>query len=165
MKNRSSLSWPWWLIILAICFWPITLIYLICRRRPKGQPSKPSHVIKAAPVTYADAIPGYALAYSYTNVTIFPPWEMLAPLDLRKVAAFPELDLEQESENAYDPWAVAIYWQDEQLGYMRKGRLQDMVNTWIQRGWPVFAHYEQGLKDGEDSKVTISMAFYRPEKK
>lgn len=118
----------------------------------------------AEPIEYPDAMPGYVLAYHYDMVKAFPPWDLFKSFDLHDVADDPALGLRPEPDNKYDSNAVAIYWGRKKIGYVLKGRLQDMANTWLRRGWPVFASYQRGCKDGADSALFISLAFYKPEK-
>ena len=159
---------PWWLVILAICFWPVTLIYWLCSRRrnsgqQRGSPGRSAgRIIAAEPVTYPDTIPGHALAYDYDDVEIYAPWDYLSRLDLRAVSASPALALRPEPDNDYDPYAVALDWAGRPFGYLHRNRLQDMAHKWMQRGWPVYANFERGEKAGDDSNIYISIAFYKP---
>ena len=44
------------------------------------------------------------------------------------------LDLVQEPDNAEDEYAVAVYCNENKIGYMRKGRIRDMVFDFYKRG-------------------------------
>lgn len=118
----------------------------------------------AAPVTYPKEIRGFVLAYDYSRVDIYVPWDIFRRVDLNAIAAAPSLALVPEPENTYDAKAVALYWQGDKLGYLYKGRLQDMANRWLKKGFPVFAAFERGRKAYEDSAASISLAFYQPKK-
>lgn len=121
-------------------------------------------VISANKVMYPDKIEGYSLAYSYTDVQIYPPWEMISNLSFEMISESPELNFIPEPQNTYDENAVALYWHGNQIGYLLKNRLQEMTNAYIKKGWPVYAAFQSGKKDGSMSEVYISIAFYRPMK-
>lgn len=169
MGNRRRRRSPL-MVALAVVFFPVTILYFMFvwpftalakqrRARAAGRP------VEAAVVDYADALPGYSLAYSYDDVSIFTPAAMISRLPLHDLADDPALELRQEPDNKYDPLAVALYWHGHQLGYLHRNRLQEMSNSWIRRGWPVYADFARGAAAGDDSWATISMAFYRPEGK
>lgn len=178
MKNKGG--WSPVMVGLAVLFFPVTVCYFIfvwpframAKKKKKGRGSYSAtrrtasgqavRVIKAAPAVYPDAIDGYALAYSYDDVGIYAPWEMLSALRLRDLAADPGLELRQEPENEFDPFAVALDWNGKPLGYLHRNRLQEMANRWLESSWPVYADFTKGDIAGEDSRVFISLAFYKP---
>lgn len=84
-------------------------------------------------------LPGHAIKYTYDEVQIAMSDKFFPIVDLQ----FDDLlTLKQEPENTYDPQAVAVYRGEDQLGYMYRGKLQDMVNDWIDKGRPVYGLYE-----------------------
>lgn len=174
MKNKGG--WSPVMIGLAVLFFPVTACYFIFiwpfraiakkKKRGRGGPGGgqrgAGRVIKADAAMYPDAIEGYTLAYSYEDVCIYTPWKYLAALRLHDLAADPVLELRQEPENEFDPLAVALDWRGQPLGYLHRNRLQEMANRWMKSGWPVYADFSHGEIAGEDSRVFISLAFYRP---
>ena len=85
------------------------------------------------------ALPGRTVKYTYDDVEIAMADKFFPIVDLQ----FDDLlTLKQEPENVYDDKAVAIYRGTDQLGYLYRGRLQDMANDWLDRGDPVYGLYE-----------------------
>ena len=66
----------------------------------------------------------------------------------------------QEPENEYDDRAVAIYLNDNKLGYVYRGTTQDMINDWIKRNWQVVAYINKF--NISERKVTYKIGFYKP---
>lgn len=72
-----------------------------------------------------------------------------------------EITFRQEPENTYDPNAVAVYLDDKKVGYVFKGRTQDMTNDWLKRSLRV-----GGLINDVDEttkEVTYRIAYYVPD--
>lgn len=71
-----------------------------------------------------------------------------------------DLVFKQEPDNPYDAKAVAIYLKNSKIGYVYRGRVQDMINDWIKRG-EEFAGYicKYSLKD---KKASYRIGFYKP---
>lgn len=73
-----------------------------------------------------------ALKYSYEA-------HLAMPLDSCSISDLigktgKNLDIVLESENEYDPRAVALYLEGKKIGYVHRGRIQDMIHDWIARG-------------------------------
>ncbi len=69
-----------------------------------------------------------------------------------------ELTFVQEPENEYDSSAVAIYLDEQKLGYVYRGKTQDMINDWKRKDW-----YFIGIVNKYSSvKITYKIAFYKP---
>ena len=68
---------------------------------------------------------GNCLVYSYTNVGFYCPDECLAAA--KAVPPHQQLTLKYEPDNAYDKKAIAIYYKDDKIGYMYKGKIRDML--------------------------------------
>lgn len=66
----------------------------------------------------------------------------------------------QETNNAYDSAAVAIYLNDHKLGYVYRGGIQDMINDWIKRKH-FFIGYINKYSVANKS-ATIKIGFYKP---
>ena len=62
--------------------------------------------------------------YSYFNIAGFMYWDGCEAFSELKVGQ--ELVLVRESENKYDPEAVAIYYKDMKLGFVPRGDNEDL---------------------------------------
>lgn len=79
-----------------------------------------------------NVIDDMALKYSYeAHLAMLPDVCGVADL-IGKTGK--SLDIVLEPENKYDPRAVALYLEGKKIGYVHKGRLQDMIHDWIERG-------------------------------
>ena len=79
-----------------------------------------------------NVIDGKALKYSYeAHLVMFPDVCGVADL-IGKTGK--SLDIVLEPENEYDSRAVALYLEGKKIGYVHKGRLQDMIHDWLERG-------------------------------
>ena len=70
------------------------------------------------------------------------------------------LTLRQEPENEYDNKAIALYLGDVKCGYMYKGNLKDIVNSYFANGYTMkaaVATYNEAEK-----KATFDLCVYRP---
>lgn len=69
------------------------------------------------------------------------------------------LTLQRETDNAYDKRAVAIYWQNQKLGYIPQ-RDNATISQLLDRGQTLHAHIEQ-LNDSDDAwrrmKIAVSV--------
>lgn len=73
-----------------------------------------------------------ALKYSYEAHLVMLP-DVCGVADLIGKTG-KSLDIVLEPENEYDPRAVALYLEGKKIGYVHKGRLQDMIHDWLERG-------------------------------
>ena len=72
-----------------------------------------------------------------------------------------DLKFVQEPDNPYDSNAVAIYLEENKLGYVyRKDKTQKMINDWIRRG-EYFTGYLNKFSVA-DKKATFKIGFYKP---
>ena len=71
-----------------------------------------------------------------------------------------EIDFMPEPDNQYDNNAIAIYLGGEKIGFVYKGRTQDMINDWIKRG-DLFTGYINKIFVA-DKKATYKIGFYKP---
>lgn len=103
------------------------------------------------------AINRTAMSYFYRDVSIFTKLNLPeVRVDLNGV----ELNFVQEPENEYDAKAVAIYTiVGEKVGYLYKGKLQDMANDYLRMGFPVWGAISS--IDTDENKYQICVAFYR----
>ena len=67
--------------------------------------------------------------YIYDDVSIYRP-----DVSFKDLLVYDPVRLIPEPENAYDPRAISVKFQDTKIGYLNKGKLQDMVHDYIDRG-------------------------------
>ena len=79
-----------------------------------------------------NVIDGKALKYSYEAHLVMLP-DVCGVADLIGKTG-KSLDIVLEPENEYDPRAVALYLEGKKIGYVHRGRLQDMIHDWLERG-------------------------------
>ncbi|MBR1584754.1 MAG: hypothetical protein IJ662_04370 [Clostridia bacterium] len=95
---------------------------------------------------------GYFIKYHYDDVEVATR-DRYADHALQPGDA---LTFRPEPENRYDPGAVEIYHGAEKVGYMYRGRLQDMCRDFIERGDKV-----AGVVVSDDfGKTVYKIAFY-----
>lgn len=70
------------------------------------------------------------------------------------------LMFKQEPENPHDEKAVGVYLNGAKIGYIYRGRIQDMFNDYIKRGWRVFGYLNKYSVDNK--KATYKIGFYKP---
>ena len=70
------------------------------------------------------------------------------------------ISFKQEPENEYDGNAVAIYLNDDKIGYIYRGAIQNICNSYIAKGYPVLGHINK--YDTETKKATYKIGFYKP---
>lgn len=66
----------------------------------------------------------------------------------------------QEPDNKYDDKAVAIYLEAKKIGYVYRGRTQDMCNDWFKRDMLFIGHLAK-INVAENT-ATYKIGFYRP---
>lgn len=69
-----------------------------------------------------------------------------------------KLDFIQEPENKYDSAAVAIYLDNQKLGYVHRGQTQDMINDWICTNRYFYGYINTYSSD----EITYKIGFYNP---
>lgn len=70
------------------------------------------------------------------------------------------IEFEQDSNNQYDSNAIVIKLKGEKIGYVYKGKIQDMINDWIKRGELVVGYINKIFV--AENKATYKIAFYKP---
>ena len=115
--------------------------------------SKKPHKIKSV----AEPIEGYTLKRCYKNVEI-SSWEHI-PKDIE---VGNRIVLIQEPTNEADSKAVMLMFvpQRQKLGYLYRGKLQDMANEYINSGDKVVARLSY-LKFKPHKVVKINLAFFK----
>ena len=65
-----------------------------------------------------------------------------------------------EPDNQYDSMAIAIYLNNNKLGYVYSGQIQDMIHSYFRKGWEVCAYLNKYSK--ETKTATYKIGFYKP---
>lgn len=98
-------------------------------------------------------IDGKSVRYKYNDVELFTP-------DGTKIRSMPvcgdAVELVFEPDNVYDNRAIKAVVNGEFVGYMHKGRLQDMIHDFKDAGLPIFS-YVSSVGD----HIRIYIAFYK----
>lgn len=132
---------------------------------PQSQPSyadsysedpEPTNYIEDLPdEAYDDAGEEYVLAYRYKRVGIacadMPEYETAASL----VTKGTEVELVQEPDNIYDSRAVAVMDGSDCIGYLYRGKFQDMANDFLEAGKPIVAIVENS------PARSLTLGFYK----
>ena len=124
----------------------------VTQQQPKSQ-TKPESEKNYDLFDDYDADDGTYLAYSYEESLAFADTSVLTG-NGGNVIAF-----KQEPDNEHDKNAVAVYLNDTKVGYLYRGRTQDMVNDWISRDMPFWGYVNK--IDTINKKATIKIGFYR----
>lgn len=95
----------------------------------------------------------FYLAYEYEEKIAIPQTELITGNGGKKIT------FKQEPDNEYDNRAVALYLGDAKIGYIYRGRTQDMVNDWINRD-DFFWGYINKI-DVANSTATYKIGFYK----
>lgn len=122
------------------------------KQQPKAQ-TKPESEKNYDLFDDYDADDDTYLTYSYEESLAFANTSVLTG-NGGKVITF-----KQEPDNEYDKNAVAVYLNDTKVGYLYRGRTQDMVNDWINRDLPFWGYVNK--IDTANNKATIKIGFYR----
>lgn len=93
------------------------------------------------------------LAYSYEENLAFADTAVLTGNGGKAIT------FKQEPDNEHDKNAVAVYLNDIKVGYLYRGKTQDMVNDWISRDMPFWGYVNK--IDAINNKATIKIGFYR----
>lgn len=113
--------------------------------------AQPSEAIKYQEAFFLDIIEEhYILSYKYDRVNIAFPV-------MGKVAIGDFLSLEPEPDNEFDQKAIKVLYGIDKIGYLYRGKIQDMVNDYIHKGLPIDVRVDSM---GED-KITCAIAFYK----
>ncbi len=157
--------------VLAI----ITLVVaILCRNRYKDKPStrnadlppkhnntckKPETIMPDGQMNYnllEDFIENNVLAYQYEeNICIIDD-----TISLLQGNGGHSIDFRREINNAYDENAIAIYLKDNKIGYVYRGKIQDMIIDWLKRD-EVFVGYINKFSI-KDNTATYKIGFYKP---
>lgn len=108
-----------------------------------------SRVNKEAFKPFPDFVDALKKKYEYSNVNFFTPADCI--FTGTKINTY--VSFMKEPSNEYDSNAVAIYIDDKKIGYVYRGKIQDMLNDWIDRDDIMLGKF--------DTSNTICIAFYR----
>lgn len=103
----------------------------------------------------------FFLAYQYDDVKFYPPFDVVSKLNKNLLQAGANVILKPEPWNAYDDHAVALYVSGIKIGYLLRGRLQDMANDYLLKGWPIKSKLLSLKLNGDEYQGYISLSFYR----
>lgn len=70
-----------------------------------------------------------------------------------------EIEFKQENDNPYDSNAVAVYLADTKIGYVYRGKVQDMINDWIKRNDYFLGFID--IVDKNKKQIKYKIAFYK----
>ena len=95
---------------------------------------------------------GYDMKYSYSDVKIAGGQYYSAPA----MQIGTKVELVSEKDNPHDPRAVAVMLSGQKLGYLYKGKLQDMYHDFSARGDLILARVSQVGEGG----ALLALGFY-----
>lgn len=107
---------------------------------------------------FPSRVDGNKIKYHYDQVRVFTPKEFVLAFEDSDLGK--DVSLQQEPDNTYDTRAIAVHAGNVKIGYLNRGKLQDMVNDYIDRGWPILGCIDS-IED-DDNKCTICLYFYAP---
>lgn len=117
-------------------------------------------------IFWPDEMSGQKCAYRYEHVGVYvPDVSVLEEIEVGRIAFYIA-----ETYNEHDPNAVAVYTesvrtgQSVKVGYLYRGRIQDMANEWEDRG--DFTHCQISCVNKQAANLNkdglkINMAFYK----
>lgn len=123
-------------------------------------PSSPSSAAIAAAVIRPNAGSNPArwnaqYQYIYENVEIFTPKEI--PVDYTPTMLGEAVTLQQAPENPHDNRAVVVLLDGKPIGYLYRGKFQDMSNDFLAAGRAIDVEIE-GYNAGE-GKIRVKLSF------
>lgn len=103
------------------------------------------------------ALPNYCLeyvaAYRYTEVGVFVPDDAIFDVEGFEPGSTPALV--QEPNNPYDNRAVGLKLNERIVGYLYRGKMQDMANDWFAKKKPVRAQITACMRDKQRAEITL----------
>lgn len=103
-----------------------------------------------------ESIRGHEIAYRYTDVGIFVPKD--ATFDVDGFVPGALLTLFADKENEYDANAVGLRLRKRLVGYLYRGKLQDMANDWLKKRLPMRAVLTK--TERVKNRADVTLAFY-----
>lgn len=100
---------------------------------------------------------GEPLAYQYDDVKLYIVPGQEPDFDSLTLGA--SVSFVQEPTNAYDSDAIYAEANGEKIGYLRKGKLQEMTNDFIRQGRPIMSYVAS--IDADDEKIELLICYYK----
>lgn len=100
---------------------------------------------------------GVSIAYQYTGVNV--AGARIRVEDFQSIRPGTQIDFLPEPTNPHDSKAIQIWSDNQWLGFVHRGTLQDMLHDFLKQGNPVFAMVDAVLPD--EKRVTYALGFYR----
>ena len=150
-------------LFLVYAYMILGIVWLVKRKKRKAAAKKeaqekaPQPAPAPAPVQQKKtslpyAINGQERRYMYTAVGVYVPYlEALAGLE--EGAA---VTLRQDKENQHDNKAVAVSIGGQDIGFLYRGKLQDMANDWMKTERPILAMVDTVTP----AELKIKLCFY-----
>ncbi len=91
--------------------------------------------------------------YTYDYVKIYRP-----DVSFKELFDYDSLNVLQEPQNKYDEKAIVLKFCENTVGYLYKGKLQDMANDYISKGYEVHAQ----IQKIENDDIFIKLFFCQP---
>lgn len=110
-----------------------------------------------APVPLPAQVNGVPKAYQYQHVDVAMDNKLVK--DFHVIKAGDTVQFVPEPTNEYDAKAIQLWSNNQLLGYVFRGRMQDMLHDFIENAEPI-----RGVVasvDPQERKLTYSVAFYR----
>lgn len=158
------------LLVVALVLWGLKLAEKkksheeqIKIEPPEKQNLIKTNNLKVIPVTPRKSmnvkrnIGDFRIKYEYENKSIAMV-EMASP-NYSKFEKFDEIKFEPDPTNQYDGKAIKILCNDIFLGYVYKGKEQDMIHDWIKKSQPIYAVVTS--IDKENNNIKFYIAFYK----
>jgi hypothetical protein len=127
--------------------------------KPASEFREPTHCTSVAREMNSamENIEGYSIRYHYEDVNVCV-WDGIIP---KGTEVGNRIVFIQEKDNDYDPNAILLLLvpQKRKLGYLYRGKLQDMVNDYLNRGDKVTARVSK-ITSKPIQKVLIDMVFH-----
>lgn len=132
------------------------------RKIPENVPPAQQEPLYKVPQSMQPILPkqigGVPVAYQYQEVDIAMTDKVVKEFSV--VHPGDAISFIPEPTNAYDPQAIEIWSNNQLLGYVYRGKIQDMLNDFLKFKEPV--HGMVFSVRTEEKKITYSVGFYRP---
>lgn len=140
----------------------ITSEILTRASRPVSSAGSPRNQTKdgvpMSSISVPASIDNCKMKYHYDRVRIFTPKE-LAP-SLASFNPGDRVSFVPEPTNPKDANAVSVVHPAGSCGYLYRGSMQEMVNDYIRKEWPIYSHIDS--IDDDAHEITLFIAFYAP---
>lgn len=155
-------------ILLMIAAFSANRLISTSKKKRSVPPAIPSRPTYKAPERYKNPestlpmlprqIGGVPVAYQYQEVDIAMTSEVVNDFSVFRPGDV--ITFIPEPSNPYDPKAIQLLANNQLLGYVYRGKIQDMLNDFLKFGEPVHGMVFSVRPD--EKKITYSVGFYRP---